>query len=769
MNNLLNDTKIIILADSIASLMTARIFTFLGAEVYVLNDSNNNIKDFLNKQNKESLYCFLTEDCKLIDLNIKEEANILFNTLEEADIFIYSRSSIHLIEKISEKQSLESRYPQLVIGIETPYGTDGPYNEWHTNEITDFAMGGYMQFCGHPNKEPLMIHGFQAELHSGLQLAFGLISSYWHQLQKNQGTTVEVSRMESMLNAQVWFVPRWLQEGYIWPREPSILIPCKNGHVIWGLQTPEIFLLIEKIDLYEDPKYRTAQGWNQEIGNVKKLLKDWCQQHTKEEIYERAQSLRITITPVNNIVDILSSEQFEHRKWWNKTKYNANSVKVPTAPWKINTVNDASNITKTNNFDESEIALPLKGIKVLEVTNNWAGPHAGRMLADLGADVTLIERNHVQVTRSKHLLGGDHHIAPNFYNRAHTFNQLNRNKKGIVVDLSNAEGKEIFLKLAKETDVIIENNSSRVFPNFGLSFEEIKAHNPTVILCSISGFGATGPQAHHVALGSNLEGSSGLVSTIGYTDNELSESGSFYADPIGGSFGAILSIAALIAQQKNKQAMHIDISLLESVSLFIIDKILMYQSDSKTKMVEANQSDFFVPQGAFQSAGKDCWLALSIENNQQWNQLCKALKNKDLLQYDTVKKRKKNIKLINSTIESWSKKFDHYEATKILQLFNIPSAPILANWEVAADPHLYERNYWLKNVHADAGYQRWDGYPWRISKHWKMRTMPAPRFGQHNQEVLKSIGYTDNNILDFIKSGIISDIPADLHMYIDQI
>ena len=767
MNNLLEGTKILIIADSIASLMTAKIFHFLGATVNIINNENS-IKITLKIQDNEILYWFLVEDLNVIDLSIKDDSSELSNYLKQSDIFIYSKISVDVINETFGSNELRKLFPSLIIGIESPFGLDGKYSDWQTNEIIDFAMGGYMQFCGASDKEPLMIKGYQAELHSGLQLAYATLASYWHKIQKNNGEIVEVSRMESMLNAQVWFVPRWLQEGYAWSREPSILIPCKNGYIIWGLQTPEIFLLIERIDLYEDPQYRTAQGWNEGIVHVKELLREWCLSHTKEEIYENAQSLRITITPVNNIEDILSSEQFAYRNWWENKKHDEHgTIKTPSAPWKIKTGEDITS-KKNDSFNDSEPALPLKGVKVLEVTNNWAGPHAGRMLADLGADVIIIERNHVQVTRSKHLFGGDDNFAPNFYNRAHPFNQLNRNKKGVVVDLSKEEGKNIFFQLAKDSDIIIENNSSRVFPNFGISFEEIKKHNPSIILCSISGFGATGPQANHVALGSNLEGSSGLVSTIGYDKNNLSESGGFYADPIGGSFGAIVSIASLIAKRQNNHAIHIDISLLESVALFLIDGILSFQKNNSLPKIDGNTSEFNIPQGAYQTGGKDCWLALSIENDNQWLNFCLAINDKELMKFNSTKLRKINIKKIEDAINAWAKTTDHYEAANFLQSKGVPAGPILSNWEVASDPHLFERNYWLHNVHAVVGYQKWDGYPWRISKNWKMLTVPAPLFGEHNTEILNKAGFSDKEINQFIKKGVIANIPADLNMYIDK-
>ena len=217
MHKLLNNITVIALADSIASLMACRILSFLGANITLIIGKGG-IQDTLLAQDRKAFYEFLTENCQKLESNINKDKDDFLNILQKGNVLLYSQDSMQIIDNIISPDELTKKYPKLIVGIESPYGTSGLYNDWVTSEITDFAMGGYMQFCGRPDREPLMIKGYQAQLHSGLQLAYAVIASYWHQLQTNNGTTLEVSRMESMLNAQVWYVPRWLQEGYAWPR-----------------------------------------------------------------------------------------------------------------------------------------------------------------------------------------------------------------------------------------------------------------------------------------------------------------------------------------------------------------------------------------------------------------------------------------------------------------------------------------------------------------------------------------------------------------------
>jgi crotonobetainyl-CoA:carnitine CoA-transferase CaiB-like acyl-CoA transferase len=145
--------------------------------------------------------------------------------------------------------------------------------------------------------------------------------------------------------------------------------------------------------------------------------------------------------------------------------------------------------------------LPLAGLRVVELTANWAGPLAGRYLADLGAEVIKVEAPQRPATRGLYYAGNDPRTRP--YNRAGYFNKLNRNKLGVALDLATEEGRRLFLRLVARADVVIENNSARVMGNLGLDYASLRGVRPDIIMCSMSGFGGTGPQRDYVAYGSN--------------------------------------------------------------------------------------------------------------------------------------------------------------------------------------------------------------------------------------------------------------------------
>jgi crotonobetainyl-CoA:carnitine CoA-transferase CaiB-like acyl-CoA transferase len=414
------------------------------------------------------------------------------------------------------------------------------------------------------------------------------------------------------------------------------------------------------------------------------------------------------------------------------------------------------------------IDKPLAGVKVLEITTAWAGPLVGRHLADMGADVFLIEPPRVQPTRGHHFPGGSDQIWPHFYNRGSAFNQLNRNKRGMMLDIRHPDGQAQVLEMVKNVDVVIENNSVHVMKDYGMGFAVLSKINPRLVMCSISGFGATGPHAHYVALGSNIEASGGLVAQTGYHKNDHFGSGTYVADPIAGTLGALTITSSLLDAIDSGKSRHIDISLQESLTTFMVDSILRYQINGTANPPRGNKSLTMSPNGVYQCAGNDSWLALSIANDTQWQALADIIGQPTFAtQYKTFAERKANEVVIDEAITYWAKTLDHHQATILLQAAGIPSGPVLANWEIAADPHLYSRDFWMEGVHPEVGYQRWEGAPWKFSATPATMEKSAPLFNQHADEILRKFaGRSDEEIAKLREDGITLDKPSDIQLFV---
>ena len=673
---------------------------------------------------------------------------------------------------------LASEFPALVYASHSPFGSDGPYAGRLSSEIVDYAMGGWMYFCGEPGKPPLMVPGYQAELHAGMQLAAGALAALWEARRSGVGQHVDVSTFESMVSAHVFLLSNWMQEGKVDKRRGTTLVACADGLLLVAYPRPQLYTLIGDSERADDPRWEDPARRPEARAELLADLAGWVAGRTKAEVHERAQELRINaVTPVDSIAELAASSQLAARQWWKTVDHPvAEALELPGPPWAMSrsqTGTDAAapllgvhrplGETTERPATRSDDGLPFNGLRVVEVTNSWAGPLCGMHFADLGADVIVVDAPIAQATRSWHYPAGQ--SWPYALNRGHGFHQFNRNKRSVCFDLQTEGGKELFLRLIETADVLIENNSPGVFPRLGLPFEALEKRNPRLISCSIPAFGSEGPLASYRAAGSNMEATTAVVSRTGYGPGDLHATGSFHTDPIGGTHATIGIIAALMERERSGRGQHIEVPLLDSGAIFAVESLMDYRLNGRVAGPLANRSPSIAPQGAYRAAGDDCWLALAVESDEQWQRLCATLERPELAErFPTAEARLAAHDEIDRAIEAWSADLDHNEATRRLQAAGVPAGPVLANWELVSDPHLSQRGYWIETVHPEVGFQRYEGLPWKLSRTPPpTQARPAPLFGEHNDEVVQGdLGLNASQITSLRASGAVLDQPRAL-------
>jgi crotonobetainyl-CoA:carnitine CoA-transferase CaiB-like acyl-CoA transferase len=406
--------------------------------------------------------------------------------------------------------------------------------------------------------------------------------------------------------------------------------------------------------------------------------------------------------------------------------------------------------------------LPLAGLRVLELTANMIGPLAGRYLADLGAEVIKVESPRRPATRIVHYAGGDPRNRP--YNRAGYFNKHNRNKLGITLDLSLPAGREQFLRLLERADVVIENNSARVLSNLDLTYEVMQQVKPDIILCSMSGFGGSGPERDYLALGSSIETVCGLASLTGYPDDSIPHrTGNFYPDPVGAAQGVVAILAALRHRDRTGEGQWIDLSMLESAAALFGEALMDWFLNHRVPARRGNRHPLYAPQGVYPSAGNDSWLALTVRDEQEWQALCRAIGRPDLAanaELATSASRRARHDMLDDAIGEWSRTLDHYEAARTLQSEGVPAAPVLANWEMFSDPHLFERGFFVPVPHPEVGVMPFPGFPWSFSRTPATIRGGAPCFAEHNALVFGEVlGLSDQEIAALYAEGVAADTP----------
>jgi len=412
------------------------------------------------------------------------------------------------------------------------------------------------------------------------------------------------------------------------------------------------------------------------------------------------------------------------------------------------------------------VKAPLAGIRVVDLTMVWAGPLGTRLLGDYGAEVIKIEGpSQWDLLRG---LGGISRTEPRWYNRAAYFNHNNRNKYSAAIDLRQAAGRDLLLKLCAKSDVLVENYRANVMDNLGLSFEEVLEANPHIVYLSMPGHGKTGPEAHYVTYGTNVEQLAGLVSISGYEDGEPLKTGFSYGDPSSGI--AVPAAVALGLRQREKtgKGVHIDLAQRENLTGFVGEYLVDYSMNGQLRSPAGNTHPHIAPHGVYESAGQDRWIAIACEDDDQFAALCHVINQDELIEdtrFSTRAARKANEHTLNTIIEEWTLKQGHYEAMHILQRHGIPAGSVLTIPEVMSDPQLRFRGAWSEQVHPDAGTWEVETPPWNLPRTPGHARIPAPGFGEHNDYVFSNIlGLDEHTIGRLYADGVTADEPnVDSH------
>ncbi|MBX3535387.1 MAG: CoA transferase [Xanthobacteraceae bacterium] len=393
---------------------------------------------------------------------------------------------------------------------------------------------------------------------------------------------------------------------------------------------------------------------------------------------------------------------------------------------------------------------PLEGVKVIELCHVMAGPVCGLMLADMGAEVIKVEKmpNGDDTRRTVPPLIGD---------EAATFMMMNRNKRGIAVDLKTEQGKEILRRLLKTADVLTENFSRGVMERMGFGYETLKATHPRLIYCAISGFGRSGPYADRGGFDLIAQGMSGLMSITGEGPGRPPvKVGAPVTDITAGILGAMGILAALHARSETGKGQMVDTSLFEAgiVHTFWQSAIGLATGVAPGPMGSAHPLN--APYEAF--ATKDGWINLGAANQATWLRAVKLLDRTELAEDPRFKDASGRLVNRVALAETLAPEFMKRTSAEWLEAFDrakVPAGPVLNVIEMHADPQTRARNMVVEVNHATLGPVRTLGTPIKFSETPGGVHRSAPIFGQHTAEVLREYGFTDEEIDNMASSGAI--------------
>lgn len=389
----------------------------------------------------------------------------------------------------------------------------------------------------------------------------------------------------------------------------------------------------------------------------------------------------------------------------------------------------------------------LDGVRILDCTQILAGPFCTMLLADMGADVIKIEKP----------AGGDdtRRMGPPFVeDTAASFLMVNRNKRSITVDLKNENGIHIFKELAKQSDILVENLRPGTMEKLGLSYNDMKLIKPDLVYCSISGFGATGPYSKRPGFDLVAQGMSGHMSFTGHPDSEPVKLSVPISDLNAGMFAAYGILSAYINKLKTGEGQYLDTSLLEAgIAYTMWESASLFYEDVVPTPV-GSRHRMAAPYQAYNTANG--YINIGVANQGTWIRLCDAMgrvEMKDDPRFSTNAKRVENLSVLKTEIEKTLRHHDtEYWWNQFIE-FKVPSGPIYDMKQVYEDQHVQARGMELDIKHPSLGDIKNVGFGVKLSETPASVRMPPPDLGQHNNEVLESIGFTESDIARLQQGG----------------
>lgn len=384
--------------------------------------------------------------------------------------------------------------------------------------------------------------------------------------------------------------------------------------------------------------------------------------------------------------------------------------------------------------------LPLKGIKIVDMTRTLAGPFATMMLGDLGAEVIKIERPG----------SGDEarqFTPPSWGEESCYYLSSNRNKRSVTVDIKSEKGQEIIKKLVADSDVFVENFKTDSLEKIGLGYEDLKLINEKLIYCSISGFGRTGPDRHKPGYDILIQGYSGLMSVTGEKDRGHVKVGTSIADLTAGMMAVYGILSAVLERSQSGEGQLIDVSLLDGQIMFLNHLATGYFATGKPagKMGAAHPT--LVPYQAF--SAEDIDIILAIANDEQWKRCCDVLEWTDLKtdeKFYTNQKRVENRQELIPIIEERFKSLSSRTIIEKLDFVSVPCGPVHTLDQILKHPQVKARDMMIEMEHPVIEGLRVPGFPVKFSKSpLKVRRHP-PMLGEHTDEILEHLGYSEQDV-----------------------
>ncbi len=695
------------------------------------------------------------------NINVPADREHLFQLVQSCDIVVESCPPGSLDAAGLGYEALGRTNPALIMASITGFGQTGPYSGYKSCGLVASAAGGQMYPCGLPGRQPLQPFGDQPYRLASLFAACGVLMALRHREHTGRGQHIDVSLQEAAAAALEHVTVRYFHDKVVARRLGSLqwngaadLFPCRDGYILltFNREWNTLVELLGQCDMAAElgqPAWRDEDYRRQHIEDIQEVLTFWTCQHDRDELFRLGQDMRFPWAPVGSIEDVLHNTQLRARRFFVPASHPLAGRKFE-APRPVIVFPPDEN--RRDGFSHAPAAgasegTPLRGIRVLDFTWMLAGPYATRLLADFGAEV-------IKVQSRQTATGAED-------NQTAYFSAWNRNKLGITLNLSKPEARRIVTDLAGKCDVVMENFTPRVMRNWGLDYEQLKKVNPKLVMVSLSGFGRGGPWEGYAALGSTVHALSGLTGLTSYREGRPCGIGFALADHISGLHAALAALSALRRRDAIGSGAYIEISELEAACSTLAPELIHLSLGGSAARPQGNNPsrEPLAPYGCYPCSGDDRWCVIAVHDEEEWRALCRAMGDPAWTMQDRfsdLSARCGNAEELNRLIGEWTRTRTSREVMQQLQEAGVPAAAVNDASDLAADPQLNERGFFIDLQHPYLGNIRSDGNPIRMSATPACFRSAAPLLGADNRRIfIDLLGMDEEHFNRLVSQGII--------------
>lgn len=793
----LSRLRVVEIGSSAATSYCARLFSDFGADVQKVEPPTGDPlrrSEPLTPRGQSAWFAFLNfnKSSIIIDSDKPDASERLSALIEGCDILVDGRDMDSADCPTIDISAIRKRRPELIYLEATWFSREGPYAGFAATDVTLRALAGLIKLVGPAEGPPLHAPDFQTGILAGLWGFIAAVSSAVGRIQGGSGRYWSLSVFESSVALSEYLMFEAFERGNLmrriginrfWRAFPWGIYETKKGRLGVSVETPAQWRafcdMLGLSKLRDDPALLVGEDRLQHAESIERQFIPRLERRTALEWFAEGLERKIPIVPVPEVLDLLQDAE---------KKLRGAIVPVLFGEEEGFTVGPAQRLTLTPPLRGGRVPAPgeqqvfatcpshlsgsasaacgcndadrqpLHGIRIIDFTMGWAGPLCTRTLADLGADVIKVEAIQYPdwwrgVDRRRAYVDGQ------MYEKTARFCIMNRNKRGITLDLSRPQGVVLAKRLLVGADIVVDNYSVDVLPKLGLGYDVLRTLNPRLVMMSMSAFGSDSVHRDCRAYGSTLEQGSGLPGVIGNPGGPPVMSHVAFGDAVGGLNGCAAVLVALIHAQSTGQGQFIDLAQIECMMPFAAPWITLHSIDGMPPKRYGNRHPQFVPHGCFQCAGEDNWIVIAATDQDMWQRLALLIGRPDWAEDASLKSaegRRAMEDTIEKSIAAWTLTRDADQAMSELQGVNVAAGVARLPIDLFKDRHLTSRAFLQQVERAFIGWHPQPSMPIREGARPAPIHIAAPTLGQHNGEILSEVlGLTEGEIAQLMRDGII--------------